>query len=140
MATHTESPRKHRRTPFRTGLHHLHVRRLGFDHVPAIPVDIPGMLDTVLRLGVRTKRYEQPLQGLSNTYTIGGSTARAYEFLYGDEGADAKRGAARERLHGFLRRNPHSIDDAMAAEKLAERHDDSAGNQLATLSLDDPTQ
>jgi hypothetical protein len=57
------------------------------------------MADTLVRLGIKVKQYEQALQGLSRTYTIRGTTARAYTFLYGNQGPDAKRAAARERLH-----------------------------------------
>ena len=96
----------------------LPLRELGFEHVPAVPVDIDGMLDSVVKLGIKSKQYEQPLHGLSKTYTIGGSTARAYNFLYGGEGADAKRGAACERLRGFLSRNSSEIYPSLAAEKL----------------------
>ena len=71
--------------------HRLPLRELGFEHVPAVPVDINGMLDTVVKLGVKEKVYEQALQGLSRTYTIGGATARAYDFLFGERDADAKR-------------------------------------------------
>jgi hypothetical protein len=119
----------------------LPLRELGFEHVPAVPVDIRGMLDAVVKLGVKEKVYEQALQGLSKTYTIGGSTARAYTFLFGNEGAGAKRGAARERLHGILRSNPSEIHRGLAAEKLDERHEERAqDHDLTTLSLDDPKQ
>jgi hypothetical protein len=63
----------------RIRVHRLPVRKLGFKYVPAVPVDIPGMTDTLVKLGIKTKQYEQALQGLSKTFTIGGSTARAYK-------------------------------------------------------------
>src|SRR5215510_12933829 len=120
MVTQTASASKCRRNPFRTGLHQLPLRKLGFKHVPAVPVDIPGMVDIVMKLGVKSKVYDQALRGLSNTYTIGGSTTRAYTFLYGGEEADKTRGAAQEQLHGFLRRNPSEFDESEVAEKLEE--------------------
>ena len=58
--------------------------------MPAIPVDVGGMADTLSKLVARVKQREQPLQGLSRTFTIGGSTARAYNFLFGSGAADAK--------------------------------------------------
>jgi hypothetical protein len=64
--------------PGKDTFHHLPLRKLGFGNVPAVPVDIPGMADTLVRLGIKTKQYEQALQGLSRTYTIRGTTARAY--------------------------------------------------------------
>jgi hypothetical protein len=64
--------------PGKHSFHHLPLRKLGFEYVPAVPVDIPGMADTLVRLGIKTKQYEQALQGLSRTYKIRGTTARAY--------------------------------------------------------------
>jgi hypothetical protein len=63
--------------PGKDTFHHLPLRKLGFDHVPAVSVDIPGMGDTLVRLGIKTKQYEQALQDLSRTYTIRRTTARA---------------------------------------------------------------
>ncbi len=98
------------------------------------------MADTLVRLGVKTKQYEQALQGLSRTYTIRGTTARAYTFLYGDETPDAQRARGRERLHSLLRRNLSEIHASLAAEKLDERDDDLPGHDLTTVSLDNPRQ
>jgi hypothetical protein len=57
--------------------YHLPLRRLGFEYVPGVPVDIPG-IGTLVRLGIKTKQYEQALQGLSRTYTIRATIAPAY--------------------------------------------------------------
>ncbi|MFY9933315.1 MAG: lipoxygenase family protein [Streptosporangiaceae bacterium] len=126
--------------PGKHSLHHLPLRKLGFGNVPAVPVDLPGMADTLVRLGVKTKQYEQALQGLSRSYTIRGTTARAYTFLYGNETPDAKRARGRERLHGLLRRNPPEIGASLAAGKLDERDDEKPPHDLTTVSLDDPRQ
>src|SRR5262249_13812067 len=83
----------------------LPLSELGLKYIPAVPVDIGGMIDTLVKLGIRAKQREQALQGLTKTFTIGGSTARAYAFLFGGEAADAKPAAARERLRGFLSGN-----------------------------------
>ena len=66
----------------------LPLGELGFKYIPAVPVDPGGVGDTLFKLAVRLKQREQPLQGLSKTFTIGGSTARAYNFLFGTEAAD----------------------------------------------------
>jgi hypothetical protein len=121
-------------------LPHLPLRKLGFEHAPAVPVDLPGMPDTLVRLGIKVKQYEQALQSLARTYTIRGTTARAYTFLYGDESPDAKRARGRERLHNLLRRNPLEIHAALAAEKIDERDDGPPRHDLTTVSLDDPRQ
>src|SRR5690242_19448315 len=141
MATQTVAESKSGAQPSRIRFQQLPMRKMGFKYVPAFPVDIPGMVDTLLKLGIKTKQYEQAIQGLSKTFTIGGSTACAYNFLYGDEEADAKRGTARERLRDFLRRNPLAIHHSEAAEKIEEQDEELAqDHDLTTLSLDDPKQ
>ena len=50
--------------PGKHSIHHRRLRKLGFEYVPGLPVDIPG-IDTLVRLGMKTKQYEQALQGLS---------------------------------------------------------------------------
>src|SRR5262245_46720501 len=81
----------------------LPLRELGLTNIPAVPVDIEGMVDTLVKLGLRSKQREQALQGLSKTFTIGGSTARAYAFLFGGGAADAEPvpATADERLQGL---------------------------------------
>ncbi len=56
--------------PENHSFHHLPLRKLGFQRVPAVPLDIPGMADTLVRLGIKTKQYERALPCLSQTYTI----------------------------------------------------------------------
>src|SRR6185369_736848 len=92
-----------------TRMPQLPVRELGFRHVPAIPVDIGGLADTLSRLVARVKQREQPLQGLSRTFTIGASTARAYNFLFGRGASDAKAAEAHEDLRAFLSRDQSEI-------------------------------
>jgi hypothetical protein len=123
----------------------LPLRELGFKNVPAIPVDVAGMPDTLSKLVLRVKQREQPLQGLSRTFTIGGSTARAYNFLYGGGAADAKAAAAHEALLAFLARDPSEVVSGLVRQ-LKEPHDEQAliavggGDPLTRLALDDPTQ
>ena len=126
-------------------LPHLPLRDLGFKNIPAVPVDLAGMADTLFKLDIRARQSEQAFQGLSKTFTVGGSTARAHAFLFGGEAADAKPGAARERLRGFLRGNPLKILAGLVG-KLKEQDQEpvenavGGGNDLTTLSLDDPRQ
>ena len=87
----------------------LPLGELGFKYIPAVPVDAGGVGDTLVKLAVRLKQREQPLQGLSRTFTIGGSTARAYNFLFGTEAADEKQAAAHQSLRGSLSRDPSEI-------------------------------
>ena len=117
----------------------------GLTNVPAVPLDIVGMLDTLFKLGGKVKQREQALQGLSKTFTIGGSTAPAYAFLYGRESADTKAATALERVRAFLNRNPLGILSSLV-DKLKAQDQELAGaavtggDDLTTLSLDDPKQ
>ncbi len=119
----------------------LPLRKLGFENVPAVPVDIAGMADMLVRLGTKAKQYEQALHGLTGTYTIGGSTARAYTFLYGGDAAGQQQAAARARLQVILSRDLSEIPRNLAAQKLGEQdHGPATAHELTTLSLEDPTQ
>src|SRR5262245_22731635 len=123
----------------------LPLRELGFRNVPTIPVDIHGMADTVSGLAIRTKQRELVLQGLSKTFTIGGKTARAFNFLYGNGEADKKTAAALGAAQAFLARDPSEIV-AGIVQQLKQPHDDLAliavggGDPLTRLALDDPKQ
>ena len=97
----------------------LPLRELGLKHVPAIPVDVHGMADTVSRLAIRVKQREQALQGLSKMFTIGGSTARAYNFLYGSGEADKKAAAARDGVACLP--GPRSVEDRLRPRPTTER-------------------
>jgi hypothetical protein len=46
-------------------------------------------LDPQIKLSIRFKQRELSLQGLSKTYTIDGTTARAHAFLFGDVSREA---------------------------------------------------
>lgn len=123
----------------------LPLRAAGLEHVPAVPIDIGGMLDTLAKLDVRLKQREQALEGLSRTFTIGGSTARAHDFLFGGHTTDAQQAGLREKLRQVLNRNPLGIladlVDKLKAQDAEPVHYTSGGvKDLTALSLDDPRQ
>jgi hypothetical protein len=119
----------------------LPTREMGLANVPAFPIDTAGMLETLLKLSARFKQREQALEGLSRKYTIGGKTARAREFLFGDVALDAKEEEQLKHLRGLLKGNTleilPTIIDAIAGQ--TESMATPAG-ELATLPLDDPRQ
>jgi hypothetical protein len=57
--------------------------RAQFPNLPAVPLDADGIKDTLEKLAIRSVQTTQSKQGLSRTYTIGGQTRTAYEFLFG---------------------------------------------------------
>jgi hypothetical protein len=130
----------------------LPLRLFGLKAIPAVPVDLEGMVDTLIKLDVRGKQKEQATQGLTREFTIDGLTARAFNFLYGGQPIDEPAATARERLRKSLSGNPIKILGALAdrlkdeGEELFEKLHGGSGDSgadgvdLTTLSLDDPKQ
>ena len=88
-------------------VHHLPLWLLGLKDIPAVPIQLEAMADTLLKLGIRTEQTMQAKQGLTNTYTIGGVTATGYEFVFGrTPGFQEQVEAAREDVREVLRPNP----------------------------------
>lgn len=54
-----------------------------YPHLPAIPQDPAGVLDTLAKLQVRSQQVTQAKQGMTRRYRIGGTTGTAYAFLFG---------------------------------------------------------
>jgi hypothetical protein len=133
MATSTMEPQ--------IKLSQLPARDLGFKNAPAFPIDVAGMLDTLFRLSIRFKHREQALQGLSKTYTIGGKTARAYDFLIGHASLEAKEQAQLQALREQLGHNTLEIVPTIV-EIIASQTKSAAtpGGELTQLPLDDPRQ
>jgi hypothetical protein len=123
----------------------LPLGELGFKYIPAVPVDAGALGDTLVKLTFRLKQREQPLQGLSRTFTIGASTARAYNFLFGTEDADAKQAASHHELLGSLSRDSSEIVRILvgALKQLPTEPAHGGvrgGDDLTALALDDPKQ
>jgi hypothetical protein len=63
---------------------HAFLSLIGAGNCPGVPLaGISDLLDTLVRLAGREIEVEQAKKGLTNTYTIGGTTARAIQFLSG---------------------------------------------------------
>ena len=133
MATPTVDPK--------IKLPQLPTRELDLMNVPAFPIDTAGMVDTLFRLSMRFKQRDQALQGLSRTYTIGGRTARAREFLFGHESLHEKEAAQLKHLGGVLKGNTLEIVPTIV-ESITSQTESKAtpGGELTTLALDDPRQ
>jgi len=123
----------------------LPLRAHGLANAPAVPLDTLGMIDTLLKLATKLKQREQALQGLSKKFTIGGTTAPAYEFLFGREAVGADAAKALERLRTLLERNPLGIlsglvDGLKAQHAAPVRAAAAGGDDLTTRFLEDPKQ
>jgi hypothetical protein len=131
--------------PSTTKMPRLPLGDLGFTHVPGVPVDAAALEDTLIKLTYRLKQSEQPLQGLSKTFTIGGSTARAYNFLFGTADADGKQAAAHQQMLRSLSRDSSEIvrilvNALKTPPAQPARGGARGGEDLTALALDDPKQ
>src|SRR5262245_582080 len=123
----------------------LPLRAHGLANAPAVPLDIFGMVDTLLKLGTKLKQREQALQGLSKTFTTGGTTAPAYHFLFGREAVGADAATALEGLRALLERNPLGllsslVDRLKAQHAVPVRTAATGGDDLTARFLEDPKQ
>ncbi len=75
---------------------HLPLWLAGLEHIPAIPVQPLRMIPTLARLVIRLEQKSQATKGLNNSYTIGGRTAYAYDFLFGSSDQNLESGATRD--------------------------------------------
>jgi hypothetical protein len=107
-----------------------------YGNIPGVPVvSLEELLDTILKLGLRTVQILPAKNALSNSYTIGGRTATGYAFLYGDLPNDAVAAALEElkaRLNGKSATEILELFGVPAPTK--------AKNQLTPPSLDSPEQ
>lgn len=91
----------------------LPLRLLGLDGIPAVPVQIRGLIGSLLRLSVRAEETKQAMHGLSHVYTLGGVTGPAYTFLFGetdDESDPAPEAPGqREGILSFFRARLHAL-------------------------------
>jgi hypothetical protein len=125
-------------------IHHLPLRLLGLYNIPAVPVQLAEMLDTILKLGIRAEQVKQAKQGLTTTFTIGNVTAIAYEFLFGRSASiEAQAEVARLEVEQILRTDPtrvltelfhKALSDTVGSVPLA------AAEPLTSLALDKPEQ
>src|SRR5262245_56216853 len=122
----------------------LPLRQHGLTNVPGVPIDIIGMVDTLIKLGGRLTRPAQALQGQSQTFTTVCATASAYSFLFGREAVVANGAVALDRIRDFLSRNPLGIFSGLV-DVLKDQEKElvgtpASGDDLTTRSLEHPDQ
>ena len=113
--------------------------REAFPNLPAVPVDPEGVLDTLARLQIREQQELQAKQGLTRKYTIGGTTRRAYAFLF-EEDVPASRSETRSALEEALRNDPDGAPDYIQRNLGRQTGGEPAGATSTPLSLDHPEQ
>jgi hypothetical protein len=126
----------------------LPLRLFGLKYIPAVPVDLAGVVKTLFKLDGRAQETQQAIQSLTGIYTIGDVNGTAYNFLFGGQPADAAAGEARERLRDLLSANPLAAGKAFADRVMEKAHEVSSfvspvtqkKGALTALSLDRPEQ
>jgi hypothetical protein len=127
-----------------TRVPHLPLWLLGLNDIPAVPVQLPEMADTLVRLGVRAAEIKQATQGLTVPFTIANQAAIAYEFLFGrgvsieDEAANARNAIKQVVTTEPFRVVPELFDKALRGgdTELFKGPDD----PLTALSLEQAEQ
>jgi hypothetical protein len=107
-----------------------------FPHLPAIPVDAQGAVDTLAKLEVRAEQTTQATQGLTQGVTLNGRTRHAYAFLFGGV-TPAPQSDEWQALKESLREDPEGAR-ADFHENLDRRT--GAAPSTGALSLESPRQ
>jgi Lipoxygenase len=114
-----------------------------YPNVPAIPVDVAEAIETIARLALRSQQTTQAKQGLTETFTINGKTAVAYEFLFGGS-AGSLEGGAGAALAKFLEDHPDEVLSELFVKPLRTKRPVQFGppgvGAAPPLSLDKPEQ
>jgi hypothetical protein len=141
-------PKQHQKHLHRTApkgsagqIPHLPIKAF-FPNLPAIPVDLVGMAETLVRLGLRSEQVIQAKQGLTRLFTIDGRTETGYAFLYGDTNAAAKTTAWTE-LEKNLRTDPEQVVTEHIVKPIREKKGPRPLQLAGTpdaLSLEQPEQ
>ena len=118
----------------------LPLRELGFEHVPAVPVDIRGDARHASSSSASRRRCTSRPSRVSPRRTRSADRPPAPTTSYTATTGPARSGGRRaSACTASCGRNPPEIHAALAAEKIDERHDErAAGHDLTTLSLEDP--
>ena len=118
------------------------LRLAGLGNLPALPIDISEIVESLPKLLERLIEQKPAKDGLSNTYTIAGETKTGQEFLFG-EGLDDRLRDALEEIHAAIRANPARVINGFYKDFL-DRHGspnlihDNAN--LTGLALETPEQ
>ena len=115
------------------GIDHLPLRWIGLDSIPAVPIEIEGLIDTLLRLRQRAEEIQPARQGLYNTYRIGGLTAEAIEFLFGDQ-SDRTLAEALRSLAQLCEERPAKVASSLIG-LLADRGGSGRPGEAAPTAL-----
>lgn len=111
------------------------------NNIPAVPyiLNLTEPLSTVLHLGLRSIETQPAKKALSNTYTIGGQTATAYEFLYGSAPTNPLIGAVTE-LERVVSGGEKTLTQSMKSSRPAAPAVRATASEISSRPLDLPEQ
>ena len=124
----------------------LPLRDLGLNNLVAVPyiLSISEPLHTALRVGMRQVEIIPAQYGLSNSYTINGTTATAYEFMYGKKPSHLISYAIHALQHSLLTEGEDIFKAIYDPHAEFHKHTADAAPvdtaSLTQLSLDSPEQ
>ena len=123
---------------------HLPLQELGFKNVPAYPIVLAAVAETLVNLLARSKEVTQAKWGLTTSYTIKNYTANAYAFAFGKGDSNTKEESVQDLLNEvqkspeLLYRNTAFVNNKLKNEGVPYKQ--LGTEKLTTLSLDDPRQ
>ncbi len=123
-------------------IHRLPVFLTGLTHLPAIPIVLDDLPDTLIKLEGRKLQVTQAKQALSNTYTIDGVTTTGYNFMFSPI-TEAQNQQLSEDLINTTQNNVTAALAALHTMAFKKEHDaslDVPTEGPSALSLTDPSQ
>ncbi len=135
-----------RRRAYGPRIHRLPLDLMGYPDMPGVPFVLTEIPGTLVKLGLRANATTQAKWGLDNTYTVQGTAANGYSFLYGrGKDVEASEEADRQDLKTSLEASAEELEitPAKLKARMALHDEPSSGKDedpLTTLSLTDPLQ
>jgi Lipoxygenase len=123
---------------------HLPLQELGFKNVPAYPIVLTAVVETLVNLLARSKEVTQAKWGLTTNYTIKNYSASAYAFAFGKGDSNTKEESVQDLLNEvrksteLLYKNTAFVNNKLKNEGVPYK--ELGAEKLTTLSLDHPSQ
>jgi hypothetical protein len=110
-----------------------------YPNLPAVPVDVAGIAETLVKLQIRSAQTQQAKQGLTKRFTIGGASRPAYEFLFAAT-TGAEQSEASQALADMAENNPEQVGGSIHEGLDDQDPAPHLGALSSPLSLEQPEQ
>ncbi len=132
---------------FLDSIEKLPLEQYEFHNLPAVPISLKDLPETLLKLEQRSFATNQAKSGLSNCYDIKGNHANGYSYLYSEERKAEKTQRNRNLRNEVQGLNVPKVSELFFTRTLSNRlgkngYDDDmpVGSAINQLSLDAPEQ